>query len=612
VRVIFGVLPAIAALSVPGTLLAMTFTNVTTQAGFNYSHGNTGGFNEARYSGGGAAVGDYDKDGWEDIYVVRGNVGANLLFRNLGNGTFFECAAAAGVSIANAEGCGPAFGDYDSDGWLDLIIGGTTNTPPRLFRNQGNGTFTEVTSQCGITASANTFSCAFADYDKDGDMDLFLAHWGPLGTTGHLWRNNGNGTFADADLDAGIEILGDEGGDYSYTGNFADIDDDGWLDLLVAVDFARSKVFLNDGDGTFTNATTAVISDENGMGSAIGDYDNDGDLDWFVSSIWDPNGVSEGNWGVSGNRLYRNNGGVFVDATTAAGVRQGWWGWGSSFADLNNDGRLDLVHTNGWITSEFERDSTRVFLSNGNGTFTERSYELGVRDVLQGRGISCFDYDRDGDLDLFIANYGAPPVFYRNDGGNALNWLDVQLAGPPGNTQGIGARVYVVSAAGSQMREMRGGSNYVSQDPVVAHFGLGSANVATLVRVDWPDGEVTILNGIAANQRLVIDQNGTAVAGGAVGAAGAAVSLAGAWPNPFPEGTKVRFALARAGSVTVSVYDLAGRLVANVLDEPRPAGEQDVTWDGRNGVGARVAPGRYVVSVATASGRAARPVTVLR
>ncbi|MFN0151970.1 MAG: FG-GAP-like repeat-containing protein [bacterium] len=595
---------SLCALATPLPTLALNFTNVTSAAGFIYAHGYSGPVGEARLSAGGVAVGDYDRDGWEDVYVVRGNIGPNLLFRNLGNGTFQEVGASAGVNISGAYGSGPTFGDYDGDGWLDLIIGGADPTQPRLFRNLGTGAFADVTPTCGISTLMNTFSCTYGDYDIDGDLDLFLTHWGPIGSPDHLWRNNGNGSFTSVDWDAGLSILGDEGADYSYTGNFADINDDGFPDLLVAADFERSKVFINDGDGTFTNVTTGVISDENGMGGAVGDYDNDGDLDWFVSSIWDPNGVPEGSWGITGNRLYRNaGGGVFQDVTTATGVRQGYWGWGSSFADFNNDGHLDLVHVNGWNALEFERDSTRVFISGGDATFTEQSYVLGVRDVGQGRGVACFDYDRDGDLDIFIANNGSAPLFYRNDGGNALKYLSVRLAGPSPNTEGIGARVFVTAGGVTQMREIRCGSNYVSQDPAVAHFGLGSATLVSELRVEWPDGVTTVLNGLAPNQRLVLDQNVTGVSPGSGSTPlGSAFELVGGAPNPFGASTTIRFRLPHRADVSLRVYSLAGRHVATLVDESREPGEHGVDWDGRDGAGRLAAAGPYVVRLESAAG----------
>ncbi len=302
--------------------------------------------------------------------------------------------------------------------------------------------------------------------------------------------------------------------EFTFTPNFADINSDGYPDILVASDFLTSQVFINQQDGTFLNTTDpGVITDENGMGAAIGDYDNDGDLDWFVSSIYDPNGIAEGGWDVSGNRLYKNNGdGSFEDVTVAAGVEHGFWGWGSCMYDFDNDGYLDIAHVNGYgfsptmtFTQEFFSDPTRLFMSNGDGTFTEKALDLDLDDTGQGRGIVCFDYDKDGDLDLFIANNNQPPKLFRNDFGNKNNFLSVRLNGLPPNTEAVGARITVTVGTKVQMRELRAGSNFVSQNPVIAHFGLKDANIVDQVHVRWPDGKISILENVEVNQHLTIN-----------------------------------------------------------------------------------------------------------
>ena len=523
---LLGAAPAIAG--------AWTFTDVTAAAGLTYQHGyaqlGQGGLVTA-WIAGGVAAGDYDGDGWVDLYVVRGDIGPNLLFHNGGDGTFEEVGARSGVAL-RGNGSGPTFADFDGDGRLDLIVPGIGRylgtrqpTPLTLFRNRGDGTFEDVTARSGIVIDdRDTYSAAFGDYDRDGFLDLFLTHWGDnvFGATSskQLWHNNGDGTFSDVSIAAGIAAaytVAGAIGDLSFTPNFADIDDDGWPDILVAGDFGTSRVFLNNCDGTFRNVTDrAVITDENGMGGAVGDYDNDGHLDWFVSSIWDPNGDPGTNaWHASGNRLYRNTGnGVFEDATDHAGVRQGWWGWGSSFADLDNDGHLDLFHVNGWNNPEgpFEEDPARCFISNGDGTFTERSAALGLADAGEGRGVVAFDYDGDGDLDLFVANNQQAPRLYRNDGCDTGHFLSVKLRGRAPNTEAIGARVYVTAGGQTQMRELRAGSNFESQDPADAHFGLGTATSVDEIRIVWPDGTPTVLGGQAADAFLVVDAAGEVLA----------------------------------------------------------------------------------------------------
>ncbi|MCH8028842.1 MAG: CRTAC1 family protein [Candidatus Dadabacteria bacterium] len=483
------------------------FTDVTAQSGFNYTHGfKRPPSSESLIISGGVAAGDYDGDGWVDLYVVRGNIGPNLLFRNMGDGTFQEVGGTAGLDIDNSRGSGPTFADYDGDGWLDLFIGGIGRTDPSLFRNLGDGTFEDVTLASGLIDETNTYSAAFGDYDLDGDLDLFITHWLVLGTPKYLLRNNGDGTFTDVTSEAGLPPF-TVATINSFTPNFADINNDGWPDLLIAADFGKSRVFINQQDGTFTDATTPVISDENGMGASVGDYDNDGDLDWFVTSIFDDDGVAEGNWGVTGNRLYRNTGdGTFEDATDEAGVRNGYWGWASCFADFNNDGFLDIFHVNGFPQEDpdFVNDPSVLFISNGDGTFTEMAKELGLDDTGQGRGVVCFDYDRDGDIDIFIANNQQPPRLYRNDGGNSNNFLNIKLIGLPPNTESIGARIFLTLAGETQMRELRAGSNFESQNPVEVNFGLGSATLVEMISIKWLDGATIVLGDVAANQFLEI------------------------------------------------------------------------------------------------------------
>ena len=313
---------------------------------------------------------------------------------------------------------------------------------------------------------------------------------------GFLWRNDGGGSFTDITTQAGLADL-----EYTFTGNFSDIDGDADLDLLITGDFGTSKVFVNDGLGVFSESTGSVLTDQAGMGTAVGDYDGDGDMDWFVSSIFAPE------VGLDGNRLYQNNGsGTFTDMGQSAGVHMGFWGWGSCFADFNNDGWLDLFHVNGWqleLQPLGLDDPSVLYLSNGDGTFTESSISAGLVDTGQGRGVVCFDADRDGDIDILVANNGAGPRFYVNQLVES-NYLGVVLRGPYPNTQGIGALITITpSIGGTQVREIRAGTNFSSQDPAEAHFGLGDATSVDL-SVRWPDGMVSNLTDVAARQLLVV------------------------------------------------------------------------------------------------------------
>ncbi len=494
------------------------FTEVAASAGVLVEHDFVQGINGApRIMAGGAAAGDLDGDGWPDLLTLRGDLDPPLVaFRNRGDGRFDDVTAAWGLRLPGGViPNGVVLGDVDGNGWLDVLLGGQEGFGPRLFLNQG-GHFVDATAASGLASMRDSWSLALGDIDADGDLDLALGHWSVgRGGAGHLWQNDGQGHFRDIGGPAGIDAAF-TGIDWSFTPSFGDLDGDGRPELLFAADFGTSRVFHNQGGGRFVATTGPEITDENGMGSALGDFDNDGDLDWFVASIWDPNGVAESDWGVTGNRLYRNRGdGRFEDATETAGVRQGYWGWGSSFGDFDNDGFLDIFHVNGFsafFASEFHEDPARLFVNRGDGTFTERSAELGVADTGQGRGIVCFDYDRDGDLDLFVQNNQGPTRLFRNDGGNAGHFLAVRLLGRSPNTSAVGARLYLRAGGRTQMRELAAGSNYLSANPIEAHFGLGGATRIDELRVRWPDGSWSLERDLAVDQLLVLGEPGIGVA----------------------------------------------------------------------------------------------------
>ena len=345
-----------------------------------------------------------------------------------------------------------------------------------------------------------------------------------------LLRNRGAaapGRFEDVTETAGVSIEHIVGtgknrttnGVFSFAPRFCDLDNDGWPDLVIASDFSTSRLFWNNGDGTFMDGTASagVGTDENGMGSAVGDYDADGLLDWFVTSIYDPDDACPRcNWGASGNRLYRNDGDRrFSHVTDAAGVRNGGWGWGTSFLDYDNDGDLDLIMTNG-VDMAREDDGERPFRTdpmrlwrNDDGVFKDVSIPSGITDRQPGKGLLVFDYDNDGDLDVFVVNNPGVPVLYRNDTDGAHGWLRVKLVGTRSNRDGIGARVIVApdrfDPLRAYLREVDGGSNYLGQNERVAHFGLGVVDAPVFrVMVIWPSGAIQELFDVEPNSLLVV------------------------------------------------------------------------------------------------------------
>jgi hypothetical protein len=500
----------------------VAFTRLTTAAGLSYVHGFTR-YSPSTEAVAGVAVGDYDADGWLDLYIAQGDTGKNLLYRSLGQPgryQFEEVAAIAQVDMtALDKTSGPAFVDYDGDGDLDLFVGGIEFNGIKLFKNRGDGTFEDATASSGLSnmTRENTVSFAFGDYDKDGDLDMFMAHWTftidelPDGSPQFLWQNNGDGTFTDvSDITGMSEAAISFGVDYTFTPNFVDYDNDGDLDMLLVADNNTTHVIKNEGDAgdgrySFVRFTDErVITDQAGMGSAIADFDHDGDLDWFVTSI-----EEIGNRDRNGNRYYRNDGsGAFSEVTNEAGLRSGFWGWASCAADFNNDGHLDIFHVNGIGeeagTQEFLFDPSRLFLGRGDGTFVESTETVGIVERRQGRGVVCFDGDKDGDIDIFIANNNDAPSLLQNNGGNTLNWLNLSLQAPSPNTGATGARIYMDTGAFTQMREVTQGNNYVSHNPLEQHFGLNSLGSVPSIRVVWPDGRQTQRFDVQANQRIVV------------------------------------------------------------------------------------------------------------
>lgn len=483
---------------------AWQFQEVSDQLGAGWSHHLASGHIDSRdFMTGGLAAADIDGDGLVDLYVPRGDVLPGRLLRNLGDGHFADVSQQWGLVVAggdppNSYAAGAAFADITGNGHPDLVLGGVRGFGLRLYLNDG-GSFTAAGAQWGLAEDLQEhYSVAFADIDGNGWLDLAVAHWNgmpPLGSQGgHLWRNDGAG-FTDISDAWGVTPAFEQL-DFTFTPNFADFTGNGRPDLVVAADFGTSAVFHNDDGQAFTNATNDQISDENGMGAAVGDFDGDGHLDWFVTSIWDPQQDPGATWGISGNRMYRNDGnGNFIDATDAAGVRDGLWGWGACAADFDIDGDLDLFHVNGFnpVQSPFQNDPSRLFVNDGTGAFTEQAADLGIADTGQGRGVVCFDFDRDGDVDVFIQNNEGSGRAYRNNASeNGNHWLGVKLRDLPPNTEAIGARVEVTTGDRVQVREMTIPNHYLSTSPAELLFGLESHATVDSLTVQWPDGTVQV------------------------------------------------------------------------------------------------------------------------
>ncbi len=465
--VIFGVSLVGACLLVfPLAGLALPFTDVTDQARV----GNVG-------NGKGVAWADVDGDGYYDIFLSNKG-GKSVLYHNNGDGTFADITDQAGLGgVANGYSMGSCFADYDNDGRPDLYIvkGGRDEIEAnRLMHNDGDGTFTDVTDKAGVGAKMFTYAAAWADYDRDGFLDLYLANYG-VGKKNILYRNNGDGTFADVTDKAGV---GDRS--WSWSAVWCDVNNDGAPDLYVVngqyPTGQPNKLYLNNGDGTFRDFSKESGADDPnwGLGAAFADYDNDGAFELYLSNYVGP------------NRLLDNDGkGVFTDVSVPSGMAYEGWGKGPSWGDVDNNGALDLYEGDCKLANQ-------LYINDGTGRFTNQAdrFPAVKNEGTRTKGTAFCDYDNDGDLDLFVVSWGAASRLYRNDQ-NDGNYLKVKLVGTASNRDAVGARVKVLKD-GKQvgLREVCTLSGFCAQPPLVQHFGLPSAGKYE-VEVAWPSGKTS-------------------------------------------------------------------------------------------------------------------------
>lgn len=462
---------------------------------------------DVEFMGGGGVAADFDSDGDQDLFVIGGSGGVDRLYINDGSGHFSEHGAGWGVARTH-QGTGAAAGDYDRDGHIDLYVtslglpGVRQSGHNVLYRNNGDGTFSDVTSTAGVSIGdafqGDTFSPAFGDYDLDGDLDIAVAGW--LGGS-RLFRNNGDGTFTNVTTTAlNISMSANRG----FSPRFVDMDGDRYPELLWVADFYTSHYFRNNADGTFTSMTpgNGTGLDSNGMGNTFGDYDGDGRLDWYVSSRIN-HAMSSG----SGNMLYRATPTphVFDEISLTTGTNFGYWGWGVISLDINQDGALDIYETNGFDGS-FIADPAVLYVNDGSGNFDDMAPFCGMDDPTQGRGLLNADFDNDGDQDIVMFNSRQPMIYYRNDiSGSDANAITLMLdtsAMSDLAPNGFGTHVRMVSANHDQVRYLDGGSNYLSQSELSVHVGLGSDSSADIT-ITWANGQVASLVGVQPGRHTI-------------------------------------------------------------------------------------------------------------
>lgn len=435
----------------------------------------------------GCAWGDYDNDGNLDLFVSNFGTPFNYLYRNNGDGSFTRVTTGA-IATDDANSEGATWGDYDNDGHLDLFVAVGVGGNDLLYRNNGDGSFTRVTSGPVMQSGGNSRGCAWGDYDNDGHLDLFVAN--EQGQNNFLFRNNGDGTFTR--ITSG-SIVNDGGASYGCA--WGDYDNDAFLDLFVANLNQNNFLYHNNGDGTFAKITSGRIVSDGGasQGCAWGDYDNDGLLDLFVANR------------NQRNFLYHNEGnGAFTAITNGSVVNDVGYSWSPAWVDYDNDGFLDLFVANGPVSGSGQNNF--LYRNNGDGAFTRITTGSVVNDGASSDGCAWGDYNNDGFVDLFVSNLNDQNnLLYRNDG-NSNNWLTVRCVGQLSNRSGIGTKVRVRATQQNQwqMREISGGSGYGSQNAPYAYFGLGTVTNIDMVRVEWPSGIAQELWTVTPNQLLSV------------------------------------------------------------------------------------------------------------
>ncbi len=558
----------------------------------------------------GVAVADYDLDGDLDVYFVAAwrynpEDGSNRsrLMRNNGDGTFTDVTLQSGLRDANTRATmtnpgfphkhGAAWGDYDNDGYPDIFLTNAVSNNLRgtnqLYHNNGDGTFTDVTQKARLKGGYNDHnsSAVWWDYDLDGDLDIYVCAW--LGTN-RMFRNDGDGVFSDVSEEAGLK-----NDHWTWVAVPLDANMDGYPDLYAVNDFGRNVFYLNNGDLTFSDATSAFgLEDEgNGMGVTVGDYNNDGYFDIYLTNIAER----------YPNPLFTNQGdGTFINTAAEMGVDDAGWAWGTEFFDCDHDGDLDLYVVTGFCDGFLNHPDPNYFFVNegekDQPVFVDKAEQMAINSTDESRGLAVFDHDNDGDLDLLVSNMRREPHLYINTTA-AKNWLKIKLEGTASNRDAFGSIVRV-KAGGATYYRYYSGVQFAAQNIMPVHFGLDEAPLVDEIMVRWPNGIEEKTSKVWVNQNIKIKE-GSGIVSSDLKTTGPSTPetfhLYGNFPNPFNGSTIIEFQMLESGAVEVLIFNALGQQVASLNETFSAAGRHQITWNGINHDGSTVNSGLYVYQI---------------
>jgi hypothetical protein len=548
--------------------------------------------NDDRYSEG-SSWGDINNDSYLDLFIPHAySDRSNLLFVNNGDGTFSQVTTGPVVTdMSTSSGC--SFGDFDNDGDLDIFVQNWNGMSSHLYLNQGTGTFTKVTSGQIVSDGGWSFNSSVVDYDNDGNLDIYVDNgtFTSFVEDNFLYHGNGDGTFEK--VTTGV-LVNDE--EHCLSSSWCDYDNDGDQDLYTANSDPFNGIaicdflYRNDGGGNFTRLTAGpVVSDTSiSIGGSWGDYDNDGDFDLFVA-----------NWYGEDNHLYTNQGdGTFISVTAGQIVSDGGNSVSGAWGDYDNDGDLDLYVTNDWNENNY------LYRNNGDGSFTRILSGDIVSDGGRSNGATWVDYDNDGWIDMYVPNGQNPAqsnFLYRNNGVSGNHWADIRCVGGPSNASAIGTRVRARAVIGAeavwQVREVSGHQGFNAQESFNVEFGLGGATSIDSLVFQWPSGTVDIYTDVDADLFYeAVEGEGLSIVQTSVeedpGIAPPELGISGILPNPFSSSCSIQWQLDRPSRVLLRLYDLSGKLVVEVSDAEYGAGPHSSEFNASG-----LSSGVYLVSL---------------